>query len=160
MDNLQAGVDDDAGARQFSQHAGKQLTIAGHLLVQPNVADSQGETFQQMKNRFQLDIEQRLARHAAIEKSHANHCFAVKNRQGHLRAENLKFLLDFVVLEGRRLITTEDATGLGQETANAAFVRKIDVINQVGDKADCKSGTHPAARGGGGGGQIVQVSVG
>ena len=109
MDHLQIAIDHHAGVGQLPQHAREQFAVAGHLIVQPDIAHRQREALQQMKDRFQLDIRERFARDPSIEERHTHHHLAIENRNGDLRAEDLKFLLDFIIGEGQWFVAAKDA---------------------------------------------------
>ena len=71
--------------------------ISGKLVVQPDVTEREADLFEQMKNQFQLGVDERFAGDAAVKDSDAGNSFAVGNRHGDLRAHQFKFLLRFGV---------------------------------------------------------------
>src|SRR5262245_27297907 len=98
--------------------------------MEPDVAHGQGESFEQMENGLQFHVGERLACDAAVEESDSDQSFTIHDRDSDLRAENMKFPLYVRIGEGGGIIAPEDASELEEVSADAAFIGKIDVINQ------------------------------
>src|SRR6266540_5019226 len=95
--------------------------VGGKLAVQPDVLYRQAQFLKQVEDELQLAVGQRLARHTAVEHRHAHEGFAVEDRDGHLRAEQLELFSDSRVALGFEAFTAQDASPAEESAADAGI---------------------------------------
>ena len=146
MEDGQVAADDDAAAAEFAQDVGHHFVVPGQLVVQPDILDRQAQLLEQMEDQLQLRIDQRLAGDAAVKHRHAQDGFAVQNRHGDLRAEQLEFLLRLDVVAG---LLHWNAAGCGPGGRGGRRCRLQTTIRNAasrpGDKPDGAGGAQPPA---------------
>ena len=136
VQHFQIVADDDACAAQFAQHVGHHFVIAGNLVVQPDVAERQGDLFEQMENQFQFRIDERFAGDAAIENGDADKPNSVGDRHGDLRAKHFKFLSRVGVGAGLVAVTSQNPSQPHDLAADARIKREFKMFEQAGRKTD------------------------
>ncbi len=65
------------------------------------------------KDQFQFGIRKRFTGDVAVKHRHADDCFTINDRHGHLGAQQFKFFLRFEVQAGFLARTAQDAAEPG-----------------------------------------------
>ena len=119
MQDGEIAADDDAPALQVAQNVRDHGVVGRQLVVQPGIADGQAHLLQHVEEKREFLVRVGLAGQPFIEDGHAQERFAIQDRNGDVRAEQLKFLGNLAA--GLRLLAgaLQDAALPAQEAADA-----------------------------------------
>jgi len=136
VEDGQVPADDHARAAEFAQDFRHDFVVGGQLVVEPDVLDGQPQLFEQVEDQLQLGVHEGLAGDAPVEDRHPQQRLPVQDRHGHLRPQQLELIPGFGVMARLLAVAPQDAAEAQEVSADAAFERQLEVVQQAARDAE------------------------
>ena len=97
-----------------------------------------------MEDQGQFFVGERFARQPAVKNRHADQRLPVQNGNGHLSAEQFKFLLNLTVVTRSLTVALQNPALAMDVAADACFERQLEMLQQTGRQSQRAGRTEPA----------------